>query len=110
MTQALRSPHWIPFRSSRSQNSLYDAQYGRGADANVDVETKSGTSEFHGNVYYFGRNKALDANNFFANATGVWLACTMTLVSASSTRIVSLAVSIGGYIGKQAGPMGSKDL
>ena len=28
-------------------------------------------AEFHGNVYYFGRNEALDANNFFANATGV---------------------------------------
>ena len=46
------------------QNSLYDAQYGRGAGANVNVETKSGTSEFHGNVYYFGRNEALDSNNF----------------------------------------------
>src|SRR5258708_77615 len=53
------------------QNSLYDAQYGRGAGANVNVETKSGTSELHGNVHYFGRNEALDANNFFANATGV---------------------------------------
>jgi Carboxypeptidase regulatory-like domain/TonB-dependent Receptor Plug Domain len=53
------------------QNSLYDAQYGRGAGANVDVETRSGTTNFHGNVYYFGRNDALDANNFFANALGV---------------------------------------
>jgi hypothetical protein len=53
------------------QTSLYDAQYGRGGGANVLVETRSGTAEFHGNVYYFGRNEALDANNFFANATGV---------------------------------------
>jgi hypothetical protein len=53
------------------QTSLYDAQYGRGGGANVDVETRSGTADFHGNVYYFGRNEALDANNFFANATGV---------------------------------------
>jgi Carboxypeptidase regulatory-like domain/TonB-dependent Receptor Plug Domain len=53
------------------QHSLYDAQYGRGAGANVDVETRSGTAEFHGNAYYFGRNEALNANNFFANATGV---------------------------------------
>jgi Carboxypeptidase regulatory-like domain/TonB-dependent Receptor Plug Domain len=53
------------------QTSLYDAQYGRGGGANVDVQTRSGTAEFHGNVYYFGRNEALDANNFFANATGV---------------------------------------
>src|SRR6201987_4344933 len=53
------------------QNSLYDAQYGRGGGANVNVETRSGTAELHGNAYYFGRNEALDANNFFANATGV---------------------------------------
>jgi len=53
------------------QNSIYDAQYGRGGGANVNVETRSGTAEFHGNAYYFGRNEALDANNFFANATGV---------------------------------------
>lgn len=53
------------------QTSLYDAQYGRGGGANIDVETKSGTAEFHGSAYYFGRNEALDANNFFANATGV---------------------------------------
>jgi hypothetical protein len=53
------------------QTSLYDAQYGRGAGANVNIETRSGTADLHGNVYYFGRNEALDANNFFANATGV---------------------------------------
>ncbi|HEX8766400.1 MAG TPA: carboxypeptidase-like regulatory domain-containing protein, partial [Candidatus Acidoferrum sp.] len=53
------------------QNSLYDAQYGRGGGANVIVETKSGTDQLHGNAYYFGRNEALNANNFFANATGV---------------------------------------
>jgi hypothetical protein len=53
------------------QTSLYDAQYGRGAGANVNVETRSGSADLHGNAYYFGRNEALDANNFFANATGV---------------------------------------
>ena len=53
------------------QNSLYDAQYGRGGGANVIVETKSGTSQLHGSAYYFGRNEALNANNFFANAAGV---------------------------------------
>ena len=53
------------------QNSLYDAQYGRGGGANVNVETRSGTTNLHGNAYYFGRNEILDANNFFANALGV---------------------------------------
>src|SRR6201984_1155387 len=53
------------------QNSLYGAQYGRGGGANVDIETRSGTAQYHGSAYYFGRNEVLDANNFFANATGV---------------------------------------
>ena len=53
------------------QNSLYDAQYGRGGGANVNVETRSGTTNLHGSAYYFGRNEILDANNFFANALGV---------------------------------------
>ena len=53
------------------QTSLYDAQYGGGGGANVLVETRSGTSQLHGNAYYFGRDEALNANNFFANATGV---------------------------------------
>src|SRR5882724_7430917 len=53
------------------QTSLYDAQYGRGGGANVNVETRAGTAELHGNFYYFGRNEALNANNFFANATEV---------------------------------------
>src|SRR6201981_4181961 len=53
------------------QTSLYDAQYGRGGGANVDIETRSRTEQFHGRVFYFGRNEALDANNFFANAIGV---------------------------------------
>jgi hypothetical protein len=53
------------------QNSLYDAQYGRGGGANVLVETRSGTAQIHGSAYYFGRDDVLNANNFFANATGV---------------------------------------
>src|SRR6202041_2219205 len=66
---AIPSPDSI--QEFKVQTSLYDAQYGRGAGANVNVETRSGTAGLHGNAYYFGRNEALDANNFFANATGV---------------------------------------
>ena len=66
---AIPAPETI--QEFKVQNSLYDAQYGRGGGANVIVETKSGTAQLHGNAYYFGRNEALNANNFFANATGV---------------------------------------
>jgi hypothetical protein len=47
------------------QTALFDAGYGRGAGANVDVVTKSGSNELHGSAFEFFRNDALDANDFF---------------------------------------------
>src|ERR1041385_9017707 len=52
------------------QTSLYDASQGRNAGGNVEAITKSGENAFHGNAYYFLRNKALNANDFFLNAAG----------------------------------------
>lgn len=49
------------------QTSLYDAQYGRGVGANVNVVTKSGTNGLHGSLFEFFRNTALNANDFFSN-------------------------------------------
>jgi hypothetical protein len=49
------------------QTGQYDASYGRNAGANVDVVTKSGTNEFHGDLWEYFRNTALNANNFFLN-------------------------------------------
>ena len=48
--------------------STYDAAFGRNAGAQVNVVLKSGTNSFHGTVYEFIRNDALDARNFFAPA------------------------------------------
>ncbi len=45
--------------------SNYGAQYGRNGSGTVEVETKSGTSSFHGNVYEFVRNDAFNARNYF---------------------------------------------
>lgn len=47
------------------QTSLYDASQGRNAGGNVEAVTRSGANNFHGNAYYFFRNKALNANDFF---------------------------------------------
>jgi outer membrane receptor protein involved in Fe transport len=52
------------------QTSLYDASQGRNAGGNVEAVTKSGGNDFHGNAYYFLRNSALNANDFFLNSAG----------------------------------------
>jgi len=45
-------------------------EYGRNSGANVTVATRGGTNEFHGDVFYFHRNTALNANEFFNIAKG----------------------------------------
>ncbi|MGH9452931.1 MAG: carboxypeptidase regulatory-like domain-containing protein, partial [Terriglobia bacterium] len=45
--------------------SNYGAQYGQDASGTVVAVTKSGTNQFHGDVYEFVRNDAFNARNFF---------------------------------------------
>lgn len=47
------------------QTSQYDAAYGQNPGANVNVVTKSGTNNFHGDVWEFNRNNFFNANDFF---------------------------------------------
>jgi len=53
------------------QTSLYDASQGRNGGGNVNAILKSGTREFHGDVYEFFRNDVLNANEFFLNRQGL---------------------------------------
>jgi hypothetical protein len=46
------------------------AQYGTSAGSVTNLVTKSGTNEFHGDVYEYLRNDALDATDFFSNMNG----------------------------------------
>src|ERR1700722_9232339 len=52
------------------QTSLYDASQGRNGGGNVNAILKTGTRDFHGDGYEFFRNDALNANEYFHNATG----------------------------------------
>ena len=46
-------------------NSTFSAEYGQSSGAIVNIATRSGANEFHGELFEFLRNDALDARNFF---------------------------------------------
>jgi outer membrane receptor protein involved in Fe transport len=49
----------------KADNSTFSAEYGRNSGAIVNIATRSGTNAFHGELFEFLRNDALDARNFF---------------------------------------------
>jgi hypothetical protein len=51
------------------QTSTIPAQYGGYAGGVVNIVTKAGTNQFHGDGFEFLRNGAVDARNFFASST-----------------------------------------
>jgi hypothetical protein len=49
----------------RVMTSNYSAEYGLVSGATISTAVKSGTDKFHASAWWFGRNDALDARNFF---------------------------------------------
>jgi Carboxypeptidase regulatory-like domain/TonB dependent receptor len=54
----------------RLESSTYAPEYGRQSGAQVMLVTRSGTNSFHGTAFDYLRNDALDAADWFADATG----------------------------------------
>lgn len=54
----------------RVLTSSFAPEYGHTPGGQVMIETRSGTNDLHGGLYEYFRNDALDANDWFANATG----------------------------------------
>ena len=52
------------------ETNSYSAQHGRAGGGIFNIVTRSGTNEFHGTVYDYLRNDALNANTFFGNRAG----------------------------------------
>ncbi len=54
----------------RISTANYGADMGKHAGANIEVATKSGTKDFHGDAFEYNRNSAAAANDFFLNRNG----------------------------------------
>lgn len=53
----------------RVESSNYPAEFGTGTGGQISVVTKSGSNAFHGALFEYLRNDALDARNFFDTST-----------------------------------------
>jgi hypothetical protein len=74
----------------RVESSNFPAEFGTGTGGQISVITKSGGNNFHGSVFEYLRNDALDAPNFFDNVVG----------QKSPLRLNQFGGSIGGPIRK----------
>ncbi len=54
----------------RVQTANFDAAYGRGSGANVDLVSRGGANSFHGSTWEFARNTIFNANDFFSKLAG----------------------------------------
>lgn len=63
---------WYPvidgIQEFRVQTNSYSAEYGRSNGGVIQVETRSGGDHWHGTLFEFFRNEALNARNYFAPA------------------------------------------
>ena len=49
----------------KADNSTFPAEYGRSSGAIVNIATRSGSNQFHGEAYNYVRNQFFDARNYF---------------------------------------------
>ena len=64
------SPSVDAVEEFKVMTNTYDAQYGRSSGGTVNTILKSGTPQFHGDVFEYWRNAVLDANSFALNQAG----------------------------------------
>jgi hypothetical protein len=72
----------------RVDSSNYPAEFGTGSGGQISIVTKSGGNTFHGSLFEYFRNDALDARNFFDGA------------KASILRLNQFGGSVGGPLVK----------
>lgn len=55
----------------RVQTSAFAPEFGRSAGAQISMTSRAGDNEYHGSAYDYVRNDRLNANDWFANNTGL---------------------------------------
>ena len=81
----------------------YGPEYGQASGAVINIVTRNGSNQWHGDVLYFGRNDALNAEEWFAHAAGVQAAASGTPLhnnGKNELRRNDYGYSIGGPIKK----------
>jgi hypothetical protein len=54
----------------KTLRNSYGPEFGQAAGAVISIVTRGGSNEFHGSLFYFGRNDALNSADYFANLNG----------------------------------------
>ncbi|MCA1594520.1 MAG: TonB-dependent receptor, partial [Acidobacteria bacterium] len=89
-------------REFQVNTSNYSAEYGRSAGGVINAVTKSGTNEFHGDVFYYQRNNRWGARNPLAFLSTFDPATSVTTVSGIKPKDVrhQFGGTVGGPIVK----------
>jgi hypothetical protein len=69
--KALYVPPVEAIEEFKIQQTNFSAEFGNSSGTIVNVITRSGTNQYHGELFEFLRNNDLNANSFFANAAGL---------------------------------------
>jgi hypothetical protein len=64
------SPSVDVVQEFKMQTNFFSAEFGQTGGAVVNMVTRSGTNSLHGTGYYFMRDAALNANDWFSNRAG----------------------------------------
>jgi hypothetical protein len=68
-TSMLINPSIEAISEFKMLRNAYGAEYGLASGAVINIVTRSGSNQWHGDVLYFGRNDALNAYEYFAAST-----------------------------------------
>ena len=69
--KALYVPPVEAIEEFKIEQANFNAEFGNSGGTIVNVVTRSGTNQYHGELFEFFRNNVLNANSYFANAAGL---------------------------------------